>query len=48
MFPEKDVPQDQRLLKGFSWRLTSRPKDKNDIFRKPEQKENSLPGIKEN
>lgn len=36
MFPDKDVPQDQRLLKGFSWRLPSRPKDKNDIFRKPE------------
>jgi hypothetical protein len=33
MFPDKDVPADQRLLKGFNWRFSSRPLDKNDIFR---------------
>lgn len=33
MFPDKDVPADQRILKGFNWRLTSRPLDKNDVFR---------------
>ncbi len=35
MFPQKDVPADQRLLKGFNWRYTSRPLHKNDIFRIP-------------
>jgi len=35
MFPDKDVPADQRLLKGFNWRLTSRPRHKDDIFRIP-------------
>jgi lipopolysaccharide export system protein LptA len=34
MFPDKDVPADQRMLKGFNWRLTSRPRHKDDIFRK--------------
>lgn len=38
MFPDKDVPEDQRLLKGFNWRITSRPMHKNDIFRKTEAK----------
>jgi lipopolysaccharide export system protein LptA len=33
MFPDKDVPAEQRLLKGFNWRLTSRPRHKDDIFR---------------
>jgi len=36
MFPDKDVPADQRLLKGFNWRYTSRPRNKDDIFRKAE------------
>jgi hypothetical protein len=34
MFPDKDVPGDQRILKGFNWRYTSRPRHKDDIFRK--------------
>jgi len=38
MFPDKDVPADQRMLKGFNWRLTSRPRHKDDIFRKVEEK----------
>jgi lipopolysaccharide export system protein LptA len=38
MFPEKDVPADQRMLKGFSWRLTARPYNKDDIFRKVKEK----------
>jgi lipopolysaccharide export system protein LptA len=36
MLPDKDVPKDQRLLKGFNWRLKSRPMHKDDIFRIPE------------
>jgi len=36
MFPEKEVPADQRLLKGFNWRFASRPLNKDDIFRKPD------------
>jgi lipopolysaccharide export system protein LptA len=34
MFPDKEVAPDQRLLKGFNWRYTSRPRHKDDIFRK--------------
>jgi lipopolysaccharide export system protein LptA len=33
MFPDKDVPADQRLLKGFNWRSNVRPLNKDDIFR---------------
>ena len=33
MFPDKEVPADQRLLKGFNWRYISRPLHRNDIFR---------------
>jgi hypothetical protein len=36
MFPDRDVASDQRKLKGFNWRFSVRPKDKTDIFRKPE------------
>lgn len=36
MFPDRDVPSDQRKLKGFNWRFSIRPKDKADIFRKTE------------
>jgi lipopolysaccharide export system protein LptA len=41
MFPDKDVPADQRLLKGFNWRSSSRPISKEDIFRPTD----SLPDI---
>ena len=34
MFPEKDLPENQRLLQGFKWNDEVRPKDKADIFRK--------------
>ncbi len=34
MFPDKDVPADQRTLRGFSWRDLIRPLNKDDIFRK--------------
>jgi lipopolysaccharide export system protein LptA len=40
MFPVKDVPAEQRMLKGFNWRLTSRPLHKDDIFRKVDEKLN--------
>ena len=33
MFPDKDVKDDQRLLKGFNWRVNIRPLNRNDIFR---------------
>lgn len=36
MFPDREVPADQRLLKGFNWRLNSRPNNKDDVFRNPE------------
>lgn len=34
MFPDKEVPADQRVLKGFNWRPDSRPLNKDDVFRK--------------
>ena len=34
MFPDKDVATEDRLLKGFNWRFTSRPLHRDDIFRK--------------
>lgn len=34
MFPVKDIPADQRQLKGFNWRDLVRPLNKDDIFRK--------------
>jgi lipopolysaccharide export system protein LptA len=36
MFPDKDVPAEGRLLKGFNWRSNSRPVNKEDIFRNPD------------
>ncbi len=34
MYPEKDLPPDGRILKGFSWHETLRPRSKYDIFKK--------------
>lgn len=34
MYPEKDLPENERLLQGFKWNDEIRPKDKADIFRK--------------
>lgn len=34
MYPEKDLPENERLLQGFKWNNEIRPKDKADIFRK--------------
>jgi hypothetical protein len=43
MFPDREVPAEERLLKGFNWRLASRPLNKDDIFRstdlQPQSKE---------
>lgn len=33
MFPDKDVPADQRILKGFSWRSDVRPLNRLDVLR---------------
>jgi len=44
LFPEKEVPTDQRMLKGFNWRSVARPLSRDDIFRKPDvQTETPLP-----
>ena len=43
MFPEKDVPEDQRMLKGFNWRFLSRPLNKDDIFRTVDTKQPDIP-----
>jgi lipopolysaccharide export system protein LptA len=37
MLPNKDLPDDQKLLKGFNWRQTARPIGKDDIFRRADQ-----------
>lgn len=34
MFPEKDLPEDQRRLKGFRWLEEKRPRNRLDIFRR--------------
>jgi hypothetical protein len=36
MYPEKDVKPEQKKLKGFIWLENLRPKNKLDIFTKPE------------
>jgi len=36
MFPSKQLPAEQRILKGFNWRFTARPSNKDDVFRKVE------------
>ncbi len=36
MFPVKTVAEDQRRLKGFNWRFTARPLNRDDVFRKVE------------
>lgn len=38
MFPDKDVPPEQRVLKGFNWRFMSRPLKKDDVFRNVDEK----------
>jgi len=43
MFPDKDVPEDQRILKGFNWRLPSRPLNKDDIFRTVDIQQPEIP-----
>jgi lipopolysaccharide export system protein LptA len=42
MFPDKDVPADQRILKGFNWRFTARPINKNDVLRIVNEKQIDL------
>ena len=34
MYPQQDLPQEGRILKGFSWQATLRPHSKYDIFKK--------------
>lgn len=33
LYPEKDIPEQEKTLKGFSWKADQRPLDKNGIFR---------------
>ncbi len=32
VFPEKDINKNDRILRGFVWRLIEKPKNKNDLF----------------
>ncbi len=34
MYPEKELPEDQSVLKGFQWLDEARPKSRQDIYRK--------------
>jgi len=45
MYPEKDLPKDGRILKGFSWQATLRPLSKYDIFRKIKKKKKASPRL---
>ncbi len=42
MYPEVDLPTEQRQLKGFTWQLEARPKDKWDIFRRLSDEEEAV------
>jgi lipopolysaccharide export system protein LptA len=33
MYPENEVPTEERILKGFSWNMDKRPSGKTDIFK---------------
>ncbi|HQQ12557.1 MAG TPA: OstA-like protein [Bacteroidales bacterium] len=39
MYPLKDLPREESVLKGFKWLSDQRPSDKNDIFRKVEKEQ---------
>ncbi len=32
LYPEKDIPEQEKMLRGFSWKADQRPLDKNGIF----------------
>lgn len=40
LFPEKDLPENDRKLKGFIWRVEERIKSKDDIFPPEENQDN--------
>ncbi|MBN08972.1 MAG: OstA-like protein [Flavobacteriaceae bacterium] len=46
VFPEEEIDPNDRKLKGFIWRLKEKPKNKNDLFSKTDQKI-LLPKIKD-
>lgn len=39
LYPEKDLKESDRFLEGFQWLEELRPKDRDDIFRHPAEKE---------
>ena len=39
LYPEKDLKEKDRYLEGFQWLEEVRPKDRFDIFRKPDQEQ---------
>ena len=39
LYPEKDLKEKDRYLEGFQWLEETRPKDRYDIFRKTDQKQ---------
>lgn len=47
MYPEKDLPKEEAVLKGFKWLNPLRPTDKNDVFRRPEPQDQGEAEAKE-
>lgn len=47
MYPEKDLPEKDRILKGFAWYEEIRPKDKADIFRKTDNATSTVEPVKD-
>jgi hypothetical protein len=44
VYPEDELPTNERTLKGFSWRIKERPETLNDLFDKSD-KEDQFPSI---
>jgi hypothetical protein len=44
VYPEDDLPINERTLKGFTWRKNERPENVNDLFDKND-KEDQFPSI---
>lgn len=47
MYPEKELPKEEAVLKGFKWLNLLRPTDKNDVFRRPEPQDQGQAEAKE-
>ena len=40
VYPEEELPENDRTLKGFVWRQEERPETLNDLFDKNDKEEN--------